>query len=352
MRVGTALLQQVHSTITQLRSQSISLAQSVARPSGEEEQTRTDATEEKAADRADQMCAIAFALERVSPELQDMVEELEMASPPPQGSGAQLDFAYKLHFTCPVCFDDEVSVHDAFVVSACGHPICRPCAIRSVDFNIKQLQPQVCPSCMGTPCPLCPITVWQRMRDLEERRSQRRMQRRAELRPDNSSRRQHPQIAAGLHSEGSSGGKGGLPGSLGEGIEHGAEASKARAEERGGGRRQRLRRRGAAAAHGRRTQRAGDENQHAQQLAQQHAQPNAHQASENAGPPPLRLSTAACHRLTCGCCYSQRSCSGSSWRCLRSASVHASSDASKNSGSSNSSSRVGISGGMTPLVWA
>eukprot|EP00967_Tisochrysis_lutea_P138853 scaffold251236_cov28-Tisochrysis_lutea.AAC.1 len=65
---------------------------------------------------------------------------------------------------------------------------------------------------MGTPCPLCPITVWQRMRDLEERRSQRRMQRRAELRPDNSSRRQHPQIAAGLHSEGSSGGKGGLPG--------------------------------------------------------------------------------------------------------------------------------------------
>eukprot|EP00983_Pelagomonas_calceolata_P079347 1154627-Pelagomonas_calceolata.AAC.2 len=43
----------------------------------------------------------------------------------------------------PVCFDDEVSVHDAFVVSACGHPICRPCAIRSVDFNIKQLQPQV-----------------------------------------------------------------------------------------------------------------------------------------------------------------------------------------------------------------
>eukprot|EP00983_Pelagomonas_calceolata_P079349 1154627-Pelagomonas_calceolata.AAC.4 len=76
LRVGTALLQQVHSTITQLRSQSISLAQSVARPSGEEEQTRTDATEEKAADRADQMCAIAFALERVSPELQDMVEEL------------------------------------------------------------------------------------------------------------------------------------------------------------------------------------------------------------------------------------------------------------------------------------
>ena len=42
-----------------------------------------------------------------------------------------------------MCFDDEVSVQDAFVVSACGHPICRSCAVRSVDFNIKQLLPQV-----------------------------------------------------------------------------------------------------------------------------------------------------------------------------------------------------------------
>ncbi|KAF5831689.1 hypothetical protein DUNSADRAFT_12743 [Dunaliella salina] len=290
LKVGKALLQQVHSAVEQLRSQRTSLAQSIAQLP--REQTRTDATEDKltlAKDRADQLVALSFALERVAPELEDMVEELEMASH--RGSGAHLEFASKLHFTCPVCFDDEVSVQDAFVVSACGHPICRPCAIRSVDFNIKQLQPQVCPSCMGTPCPVCPITIWQRTHDLEERRSQRRIQRRAELRPDSSSSssRQQQGRTAELLPEGNSGGDDRAPGSQGEGNEHDMESIEARAQEEGAGRRRRGRRRATAAAHGSGTQGAGDGNQHMQQQVQQDGQQGEQHEPENAGPSPPQV---------------------------------------------------------------
>lgn len=47
------------------------------------------------------------------------------------------------HAAGPVCLDDEVCVQDAFVVGACGHRLCRPCALRTVGYNIKNLQPQV-----------------------------------------------------------------------------------------------------------------------------------------------------------------------------------------------------------------
>ncbi len=59
----------------------------------------------------------------------------------------------------PVCLDDEVSVQDAFSIERCGHRVCRPCALRLVDHNIKQLQPQCCPQCQGAPCPRCPTTI-------------------------------------------------------------------------------------------------------------------------------------------------------------------------------------------------
>ncbi|KAL6761938.1 hypothetical protein V8C86DRAFT_3023611 [Haematococcus lacustris] len=59
------------------------------------------------------------------------------------------------NFTCPVCLDDEVSVQDAFLVSACSHRLCRPCALRTVTFNIQNLQPQAPPPLPPPACKYC-----------------------------------------------------------------------------------------------------------------------------------------------------------------------------------------------------
>lgn len=39
--------------------------------------------------------------------------------------------------------DDDVCVQDAFLISWCGHRLCRPCAARTVTYNVKNLQAQV-----------------------------------------------------------------------------------------------------------------------------------------------------------------------------------------------------------------
>lgn len=39
-------------------------------------------------------------------------------------------------FECPVC-QDEARVEDVFVISACGHKLCRPCAKMTLKNDIK-----------------------------------------------------------------------------------------------------------------------------------------------------------------------------------------------------------------------
>jgi hypothetical protein len=62
-------------------------------------------------------------------------------------------------------------------VGACGHRICRDCALRTVQFNIQQLLPQSCPECQGKPCPRCPVTLWERECAVVKRRQERQRER-------------------------------------------------------------------------------------------------------------------------------------------------------------------------------